>query len=61
MESPWLTAPEACAYLRMECKSAVKILNRKVRANKIRAVKPKDGKVYLFKQEWLDEYQMGKS
>ena len=59
--SPWLTTTEAISYLRLGTKSARQILSRLSREGRIKAAKPKGGKRYFYKQEWLDAFMMGKS
>jgi predicted site-specific integrase-resolvase len=51
---------EAIVYLRMNTKWSRRTLSRWSREGRIKAVKPKGGKTYFYKQEWLDAFLMGK-
>jgi len=58
--SPWINMTEAIVYLRMNTKWSRRTLSRWSREGRIKAVKPKGGKTYFYKQEWLDAFLMGK-
>lgn len=58
MTSPWLTVEEACAYLRMESKSARIHFMYLCRRGDIKAKKVNGH--WLTKVEWLDAYIEGR-